>query len=158
MKNSLKNISFFVVMVAVIILGALLITSLMPGEEMMNSELIDQIAADNVDSIVLNDKDLMDVAVVVLKSEAEVTRYDEKGNEKTVKLKPKTKYEVLVSEDFDSYVTVREQAYNDYENRLEWAEKMLVNIAKAGFFAADRSIEEYAKNIWKLTTVTPKSN
>ncbi len=52
--------------------------------------------------------------------------------------------------DFDSYVTAREQAYADYENRTEWAEKMLVNIAKAGYFSSDRTIAEYNKDIWNL--------
>lgn len=52
--------------------------------------------------------------------------------------------------DFDSYVSVREQAYADYENRLAWAEKMLVNIAKAGYFSSDRTIAEYNRDIWKL--------
>ena len=52
--------------------------------------------------------------------------------------------------DFDAYVAAREQAYSDYENRFAWAEKMLVNIAKAGYFSSDRTIEEYNKDIWKL--------
>ena len=52
--------------------------------------------------------------------------------------------------DFDDYVKVREQAYCDYENRIEWAEKMLVNIAKAGYFSSDRTIAQYNKDIWKL--------
>lgn len=52
--------------------------------------------------------------------------------------------------DFDSYVSTREQAYADYENRLAWAEKMLVNIAKAGYFSSDRTIAEYNRDIWKL--------
>ncbi len=52
--------------------------------------------------------------------------------------------------DFEDYVKTREQAYADYENRLEWAEKMLVNIAMAGYFSSDRTIEEYNKDIWKL--------
>lgn len=52
--------------------------------------------------------------------------------------------------DFNSYVAAREQAYTDYENRETWAEKMLVNIAKAGYFSSDRTVEEYNKEIWKL--------
>ena len=52
--------------------------------------------------------------------------------------------------DFDEYVKTREQAYADYENREEWVQKMLVNIAKAGYFSSDRTIEEYNKDIWKL--------
>ena len=52
--------------------------------------------------------------------------------------------------DFDAYVKTREQAYTDYENRHDWAKKMLLNIAKAGYFSSDRTIEEYNRDIWKL--------
>ena len=52
--------------------------------------------------------------------------------------------------DFDDYVKTREKAYADYENRMEWAEKMLVNIAMAGYFSSDRTIAEYNDDIWKL--------
>lgn len=52
--------------------------------------------------------------------------------------------------DYESYVRAREQAYEDYEDRIEWARKMLVNISKAGFFSSDRTIEEYNRDIWKL--------
>lgn len=52
--------------------------------------------------------------------------------------------------DFDSYVEAKELAYKEYENREEWAKKMLVNIAKAGFFSSDRTIVEYNKDIWKI--------
>ena len=50
--------------------------------------------------------------------------------------------------DFDAYVKTREQAYADYENRHDWAKKMLVNIAKAGYFSSDRTIAEYNNDIW----------
>lgn len=52
--------------------------------------------------------------------------------------------------DFDDYAKTREKAYADYENRMEWAEKMLVNIAMAGYFSSDRTIAEYNEDIWKL--------
>ena len=52
--------------------------------------------------------------------------------------------------DFDEYVKIREQAYADYENREEWVQKMLVNIAKAGYFSSDRTIAEYNRDIWHL--------
>jgi starch phosphorylase len=52
--------------------------------------------------------------------------------------------------DYEDYARVREQAYADYEDRLGWAKKMLVNISKAGFFSSDRTIEEYNRDIWKL--------
>ncbi len=53
--------------------------------------------------------------------------------------------------DFQSYVKAREQAYADYEDRISWAKKMLVNISKAGFFSSDRTIREYDRDIWKLS-------
>ncbi len=52
--------------------------------------------------------------------------------------------------DFEDYVKARERAYADWEHRLEWAEKMLVNIALAGYFSSDRTIAEYQADIWKL--------
>ena len=52
--------------------------------------------------------------------------------------------------DFERYVEARECAYMDYENRMAWAEKMLVNIAQAGYFSSDRTIAEYNQDIWKL--------
>ena len=33
---------------------------------------------------------------------------------------------------------------------MAWAKKMLVNIAKAGYFSSDRSVAEYNRDIWKL--------
>lgn len=38
----------------------------------------------------------------------------------------------------------------DYENRREWSRKSLVNIAGPGYFSADRTIEGYNRDIWKL--------
>ncbi|MBQ7921476.1 MAG: glycogen/starch/alpha-glucan phosphorylase [Clostridia bacterium] len=52
--------------------------------------------------------------------------------------------------DFDDYVKTREQAYTDYEQRLSWAKKGLVNIAMSGYFSSDRTIMEYNRDIWKL--------
>lgn len=52
--------------------------------------------------------------------------------------------------DFKSYAARKEEAYADYEDRMSWAGKMLVNIAKAGFFSSDRTIAEYNRDIWKL--------
>ena len=52
--------------------------------------------------------------------------------------------------DFDDYAATREKAYEAYNNRKEWAKKMLVNISKAGFFSSDRTIEQYNKEVWKL--------
>lgn len=52
--------------------------------------------------------------------------------------------------DFEEYKKAREAAYADYEDRNTWAEKMIVNIAKAGFFSSDRTIAQYNTDIWNL--------
>ncbi len=52
--------------------------------------------------------------------------------------------------DFQEYVRTRERAYADYRDRMEWAKKMLVNVAKAGYFSSDRTIAQYNEDIWKL--------
>ena len=52
--------------------------------------------------------------------------------------------------DLEDYVRVKERMLADYEDRNAWAEKMLVNIAKAGFFSSDRTIRQYNQDIWKL--------
>lgn len=54
--------------------------------------------------------------------------------------------------DFKDYIATREKAYHNYNDRMEWAEKMLVNIAKAGFFSSDRTIEQYDQEIWRTGT------
>ena len=52
--------------------------------------------------------------------------------------------------DVKEYIQVKEKAYEDYEERLRWSKKMLVNIAKAGYFSSDRTIAQYNQDIWKL--------
>ena len=52
--------------------------------------------------------------------------------------------------DVKEYIQVKEQALEEFEDRLAWAKKMLVNIAKAGYFSSDRSVAEYNRDIWKL--------
>ena len=52
--------------------------------------------------------------------------------------------------DVKDYIRVKEQLLEQYEDRQAWAKKMLVNIAKSGFFSSDRSIAEYQRDIWKL--------
>ena len=52
--------------------------------------------------------------------------------------------------DFKDYVATKERIYADYEDRMAWAKKMLINISKAGFFSSDRTIAQYNEDIWKL--------
>ena len=41
-----------------------------------------------------------------------------------------------------------------YRDRKAWAKMSLLNVAKSGKFSSDRTIEEYAKEIWKLEKVS----
>lgn len=52
--------------------------------------------------------------------------------------------------DFDSYKEKKEEALRAYADQKTWAKKTLVNIAKAGYFSSDRTIEEYNRDIWHL--------
>ena len=52
--------------------------------------------------------------------------------------------------DFKDYAATKERIYADYEDRMAWAKKMLVNISQSGFFSSDRTIEQYNKDIWHL--------
>jgi starch phosphorylase len=52
--------------------------------------------------------------------------------------------------DVKDYIKTKQQAIEDYSNRRVWAQKMLINIAKAGYFSSDRTIAQYNEDIWKL--------
>ena len=56
--------------------------------------------------------------------------------------------------DFESYRTTHAKAINDYRNKNEWNKMSLCNIAASGYFTADRSISEYANNIWGIRPIT----
>jgi starch phosphorylase len=55
--------------------------------------------------------------------------------------------------DFASYVKAQNQLNDAYLDKYRWGKMSIVNIAKAGFFSSDRSVEEYATRIWNLTKV-----
>lgn len=51
--------------------------------------------------------------------------------------------------DLAEYITVKEKMLADYEDQELWMTKVIKNIAKAGFFSSDRTIEQYNQDIWK---------
>ena len=55
--------------------------------------------------------------------------------------------------DFDSYFHTHSSATKDFQNRMLWAEKSLMNTATSGVFASDISIRNYAKNIWHASPI-----
>lgn len=52
--------------------------------------------------------------------------------------------------DINDYIETKDKAFTDYEDRMAWAKKMLVNISEAGYFSSDRTIRQYNEEIWKL--------
>ncbi|OGO84483.1 MAG: glycogen phosphorylase, partial [Clostridiales bacterium GWD2_32_59] len=61
--------------------------------------------------------------------------------------------EYFVLKDFDSYVNVQEKISEIYKNQEQWAKIAILNVARSGKFSSDRTIEQYAKEIWKLEKV-----
>lgn len=55
--------------------------------------------------------------------------------------------------DYESYKNTFDRMISDYSDRDAWLKKSLVNIANSGYFSADRSIREYAENIWHIAPV-----
>ncbi len=54
--------------------------------------------------------------------------------------------------DFASYVAASGQAAEDFTARPEWARKAILNVARMGHFSSDRTIREYAREIWGIET------
>ena len=64
---------------------------------------------------------------------------------------PADQYFIL--KDFDAYVEAQKKVDIAYRNQNEWARKAMLNVANAGKFSSDRTIEEYANEIWKLDKI-----
>ncbi|MBI6872396.1 glycogen/starch/alpha-glucan phosphorylase [Clostridium aciditolerans] len=56
----------------------------------------------------------------------------------------------FIFRDFADYRDAQNKVDKAYKDRLNWAKKCLMNIANAGKFSSDRTILEYAKEIWKV--------
>lgn len=61
--------------------------------------------------------------------------------------------EFYVLADFEAYLYAQSLVAKAYEGRRAWARIMLINIAKSGYFSSDRTIQEYAREIWGLTPI-----
>lgn len=63
------------------------------------------------------------------------------------------KDEFFVLADFEAYLSAHQDVAHWYQDKPAWAKAMLVNIAKSGYFSSDRTIREYAKEIWGLDEI-----
>ena len=61
--------------------------------------------------------------------------------------------EYMLLADFDSYCAAHDKINALYANEHDWAKKCLINIAKSAYFSSDRTIEEYAHDIWHLEKI-----
>ena len=55
--------------------------------------------------------------------------------------------------DFDSYLKASSEIERRYKKPNQWAKSCLINIAKAGYFSSDRTIEQYVEDIWHLDRI-----
>ena len=62
----------------------------------------------------------------------------------------------FVLRDFDSYVKTQEKVSNAYQDKKGWNQSSVVNIANSGFFSSDRTITEYANDIWHVKPVNSR--
>lgn len=62
----------------------------------------------------------------------------------------------LILGDFEAYLAAHDRLSADYLNRLGWSKKALLNIARSGKFSIDRTVTEYAKDIWNIHTSLEK--
>ena len=58
--------------------------------------------------------------------------------------------EYLVLADFGAYLDCCDRLYDSMADEKGFAAKSLTNIAQSGFFAADRAVREYARDIWRI--------
>ena len=59
----------------------------------------------------------------------------------------------FILHDFDAYVEAQKAVNEAYKNEKEWAKKCLANLANAGKFSSDRTILQYAKDIWNIVQI-----
>lgn len=56
----------------------------------------------------------------------------------------------MVCADYDAYLKAQDAVSRAYSDRDSWTGKAVVNVARSGFFSSDRTIREYAKEIWRV--------
>jgi starch phosphorylase len=58
--------------------------------------------------------------------------------------------------DFDAYVQAHEKVVSTYADQDAWNKMAIINVARSGIFSTDRTIAEYANDIWKIKPIQVK--
>ena len=61
--------------------------------------------------------------------------------------------EFFILKDFNAYAEAHREIYRRYKDHFHWLRSCAVNIANSGIFSSDRTIDEYAKEIWQVKPV-----
>ena len=59
----------------------------------------------------------------------------------------------LTCHDFQDYVKAQDKVDKEYQNKEKWTKKCIRNICNMGFFSSDRSVQNYANSIWKISPI-----
>jgi len=62
----------------------------------------------------------------------------------------------FVLRDFESYRNAQQKINDEYKDRINWARKCWINIANSGKFSSDRTLREYAREIWQIDQTKDK--
>ena len=62
----------------------------------------------------------------------------------------------MILGDFESYLSAQDRVSADYLNPRGWAQKTLINIARSGKFSIDRTVRDYARDIWHVESSLDK--
>jgi starch phosphorylase len=60
----------------------------------------------------------------------------------------------MIAADFNSYYDTQQEVASEFQNKDGWDKKAIINVANMGHFSSDRSIQEYANNIWSLKPIS----
>jgi starch phosphorylase len=62
----------------------------------------------------------------------------------------------LLLADYASYIVAQDEVGKTYQNQEEWSKRAILNVARMAKFSSDRTISEYAKNIWHVESLNTK--
>ena len=63
----------------------------------------------------------------------------------------------LLLADYESYIAMQDEVGRVYQDQEEWSRRAILNVARMAKFSSDRTIGEYAKNIWQVESLKVKS-